>query len=75
MFGVPDEQLGERVKAIVELPAGGAATADDPRASAAASLADYKCPATIEFVDELPREPNGKVLKRQLRDARLDPTP
>ena len=35
-------------------------------------LAPYKFPATIEFIDELPREPNGKVLKRQLRDARLD---
>jgi acyl-CoA synthetase (AMP-forming)/AMP-acid ligase II len=36
-------------------------------------LADFKMPRTVEFVDELPREPNGKVLKRRLREERMAP--
>ena len=72
VFGLPDEQLGQRVHAIVELRPG---VSPDPGAilkELAGHLAPYKFPATIEFIDELPREPNGKVLKRRLRDARLD---
>jgi long-chain acyl-CoA synthetase len=72
VFGLPDEQLGQRVHAIIELRPG---VDPDPGAVLErldGQLAPYKFPATIEFIDELPREPNGKVLKRQLRDARLD---
>jgi long-chain acyl-CoA synthetase len=72
VFGLPDEQLGQRVHAIVELRAGAAPDPDGIIAQLDGQLAPYKMPATIEFIDELPREPNGKVLKRQLRDARLD---
>ena len=47
---------------------------EDPealRAHLRHELADFKIPASFEFVEELPREPNGKVRKRELRDARL----
>jgi long-chain acyl-CoA synthetase len=74
VFGLPDERLGQRVHAIVELRAG---VAEDPESLSRhlrEQLADYKLPATYEFVDVLPREPNGKVRKRELRDQRL-PTP
>ena len=74
VFGLPDEQLGQRVHAIVELRPGAAPDPDAILAQLDGQLAPYKFPATIEFIDELPREPNGKVLKRQLRDARLDAT-
>jgi long-chain acyl-CoA synthetase len=75
VFGLPDEQLGQRVHAIVELRPGVAADADAILEQLRDQLAPYKFPATVEFIDELPREPNGKVLKRQLRDARLEATP
>jgi acyl-CoA synthetase (AMP-forming)/AMP-acid ligase II len=41
----------------------------------AGRLADFKLPRTMEFVDELPREPNGKVLKTRLRQERMQPAP
>jgi long-chain acyl-CoA synthetase len=42
-------------------------SADELQAHVRASLADYKVPSVVEFVDELPRDPNGKVLKRLLK--------
>jgi long-chain acyl-CoA synthetase len=66
VFGVPDERLGEQLHAVVE--SRGTVTDDELRAHCAAHLADFKVPATFELVDELPRQPNGKVLKRLLRD-------
>jgi acyl-CoA synthetase (AMP-forming)/AMP-acid ligase II len=71
VFGLPDEQLGQRVHAIVELRPGAPPDPDAILGQLREHLAPYKLPTTFEFVDELPREPNGKVLKRQLRDARL----
>jgi long-chain acyl-CoA synthetase len=68
VFGVPDERLGENLKAVVELR-DAAATTDALRAFVSERLADYKVPAQWEVVAELPRNPNGKVMKRQLRDA------
>ena len=44
-------------------------TPDELRAFCRERLADFKVPAIIELVDELPRQPNGKVLKRRLREA------
>ena len=67
VFGVPDERDGERLKAMVETRAG--LTADELATFVGQRLADYKVPRTWELVDELPRDPNGKVLKRRLRDA------
>jgi long-chain acyl-CoA synthetase len=66
IFGVPDERLGEQLYAVVETRV--PVDEDDLRAHCAAHLADFKVPATFELVDELPRQPNGKVLKRLLRD-------
>jgi long-chain acyl-CoA synthetase len=67
VLGVPDERLGEQLLAVVETRA--PVTADELRAFCREHLADFKVPATIELVDELPRQPNGKVLKRRLREA------
>jgi len=66
VFGVPDERLGEQLHAVVE--ARTPVTVDELRDHCAAHVADFKVPATFELVDELPRQPNGKVLKRVLRD-------
>lgn len=66
VFGVPDERLGEQLHAVVEVRT--AVTPDELRDHCREHLADFKVPATIELVDELPRQPNGKVLKRVLRD-------
>ena len=74
VIGVPNEDFGEEVKAVVqpvEMPA------DDEAAAAMARqliaycrehLADVKCPRTIDFRPELPRHPTGKLYKRLLRD-------
>jgi long-chain acyl-CoA synthetase len=66
VFGVPDERLGEQLMAVVETRS--AAPPDDLRDYCREHLADFKVPAVIEVVDELPRQPNGKVLKRVLRE-------
>jgi long-chain acyl-CoA synthetase len=71
VFGVPDERMGQTVHAVVELRPGTTCTADDLVAALRGSLADYKLPRSVEFVDVLPREPNGKIRKTELRDAYL----
>ena len=65
VFGVPDERHGEILAAVVEARA--AVTPDELAAHVRGALADFKCPERFTFVDELPRDPNGKVLKRFLR--------
>ena len=71
VIGVPNEEMGEEVKAVV-IPRGGRepgpALADELIQFCRDHIAHYKCPRTIDFVDELPRLPNGKLLKRRLRD-------
>jgi long-chain acyl-CoA synthetase len=67
VIGVPDERWGETVKALVVARPGSAPTADELIAFARERLAGYKLPRSVEFVDELPRTPSGKVLKRELR--------
>ena len=71
VFGIPDPDMGEQIKAVVE-PAGGVAGDDALRASIMehvhGRLAKFKWPRTLDFMDELPREPTGKLLKRTLRD-------
>jgi acyl-CoA synthetase (AMP-forming)/AMP-acid ligase II len=69
VVGVPHEVLGEDVAAVVVLAPGASTTAEELRAYCAAALADYKVPRRIEFVDELPRNATGKVLKAQLQDG------
>ena len=68
VFGIPDEQWGEAVKAVVVLKPGASATAADIIATAAQHLASYQKPKSVDFVDSLPKAPTGKILKRELRD-------
>jgi long-chain acyl-CoA synthetase len=68
VVGVSHRELGEEVKAIVQLRAGAAASADDIRAFCGERLANFKVPAHLEFrAEPLPRNPAGKVLKNLLR--------
>ncbi|MDB6100955.1 MAG: acyl-CoA synthetase [Gammaproteobacteria bacterium] len=68
VIGVPDARWGEAVKAIVVCKPGQAVNAADLLAHARGLIAGFKLPKTIEFVGELPRNPSGKVLKRELRE-------
>jgi fatty-acyl-CoA synthase len=68
VIGVPDDKWGETVKAIVVLREGNAADAEAILAHCHGRLAGYKRPRSVDFVTELPRNPSGKVLKRELRE-------
>ncbi|MGP0032264.1 MAG: acyl-CoA synthetase [Acidimicrobiales bacterium] len=72
VFGVPDPEMGEQVKAVIE-PAPGAvagpALATEIMAFCRESLSHYKCPRSVDFIDRMPRGENGKLYKKQLRDA------
>jgi acyl-CoA synthetase (AMP-forming)/AMP-acid ligase II len=67
VIGVPDDRWGEPPKAIVVLRPGHEATAEALIAFTKTRLAKYKCPTSIEFIDVLPRNASGKVLKKDLR--------
>ena len=72
VIGVPNDDLGEEVKAVVQPvdPAGaGPELAHELIAFCRAHLAHFKCPRTVDFVDELPRLPTGKLYKRLVRDS------
>ncbi len=72
VIGVPDEEWGESVLAVIELRDGA-----DPSSELGyeliehcrARLAHFKCPRRVEFVERLPREDNGKIYKRRLREV------
>jgi fatty-acyl-CoA synthase len=66
VIGVPDEDFGQRLKAFVVREPGATVTEDDVRACVRDNLARFKVPRDVVFVDELPRNPTGKVLKRAL---------
>ncbi|MBV9228129.1 MAG: AMP-binding protein [Chloroflexi bacterium] len=68
VIGVPDEHWGESVKAVVELRPGASVTAEELLVFCSERLADYKIPRSIDFVDELPRNPAGKLLKARIRE-------
>jgi fatty-acyl-CoA synthase len=68
VIGVEDEEFGERLKAFVVLAEGAEAGEDDLKAHVKSNLAAYKAPREIVFLDELPRNATGKVLKRELHD-------
>jgi len=70
-IGVPDERRGETVKSFVVLAEGKAATKDELDQHCRASLAAYKVPTEIEFLDELPKSTVMKVLRRELREMEL----
>ena len=71
VFGIPDDEMGEQVKAVVE-PTVGYAASDDLAAELIAHvrehLAGYKAPRSVDFVEQLPRQETGKLYKRLLRD-------
>jgi len=71
VFGVPNDEFGEEVKAVVQ-PVDGVAPGPELEAElieyCRAHLAGYKCPRTVEFDPELPRDPNGKLYKRRIRE-------
>ena len=67
VIGVPDEKWGEAVKACVVLKAGGQASQADIIAHARRNIAGYKCPKSVDFIAALPRNPSGKILRRELR--------
>jgi long-chain acyl-CoA synthetase len=71
VFGIPDEDWGEHVKAVIE-PATdvqtGPALVEEILAFCRERLASFKIPKSIDFTVELPRDPNGKLYKRKLRD-------
>ncbi|HJP73645.1 MAG TPA: acyl-CoA synthetase [Pseudonocardiaceae bacterium] len=74
VIGVPDEEMGEVVKAIVQPAAGatpGPALAEELLSYARERIAHYKCPATIDFSYDLPRTPTGKLVKGELRERYL----
>ena len=68
VIGVPDEQWGEAVKALVVLHEGESVSESEIIAFCKENLASYKKPKSVEFMDTLPRSPAGKVLKRDLRE-------
>jgi long-chain acyl-CoA synthetase len=74
VIGVPDERWGETVKALVVRRDGRSMGAEELIAFGRERLAGYKLPRSVEFVDELPRTPTGKVLKRELRKRYLELT-
>jgi len=70
VIGVDDEQFGQRLKAFVVVTRGAKVDAEELKDLVKANLARYKVPREIEFLDELPRNATGKVLKRELTERR-----
>lgn len=68
IIGVPDDKWGEAVKAIVVLKPGSTADAQAIMAFMRERIARFKCPKSVDFVDSIPRNPSGKILKRVLRE-------
>ena len=68
VIGIPDDEWGESVMAYVVLKPGETATKEEIIETAKANLASYQKPRSVEFIDELPKAPTGKILKRVLRD-------
>jgi len=69
VIGVPDELYGEEVAAFVVLKEGQSVTEAEIIDLCKKHLADYKCPKTVHFVDDIPKGPTGKLLKRELAKA------
>jgi long-chain acyl-CoA synthetase len=78
-IGIPNPEWGEEVKAVVELQNGveaSPALAEELIQFCRDRLSHFKCPRSIDFIDELPRQDNGKIYKRLLRDRyRVEETP
>jgi acyl-CoA synthetase (AMP-forming)/AMP-acid ligase II len=68
VIGVDDEKFGQRLKAYVVKKKGAKVTEDSIQQAVKSNLARYKVPRDVVFMDDLPRNATGKVLKRELRD-------
>jgi fatty-acyl-CoA synthase len=69
VVGVPEDEFGQRLRAFVVLLDGHALSAQEVRDHVRRNLARYKVPREVVFLDRLPRNPTGKVLKRLLREG------
>ena len=67
VIGVPSDRWGETVKAFIVLQPGAAVDAAELIEFARGRLARYKCPTSVDFVDTLPRNASGKLLRKELR--------
>jgi fatty-acyl-CoA synthase len=75
VIGVPDAKWGEAIKAVIALKAGETATEDEVIGFCREHIAGFKCPKSVDFVDALPKNPAGKILKRELRERyRIPPS-
>jgi fatty-acyl-CoA synthase len=72
VFGVDDEEFGQRLKAVVVTKKGKKMSEKDVKAYVKTNLAGYKVPRDVEFIDELPRNATGKILKRELKEKDED---
>jgi acyl-CoA synthetase (AMP-forming)/AMP-acid ligase II len=72
VIGVEDEEFGQRLKAFVVVAEGAEPSEDELKTHVKANLASYKAPREFEFLDELPRNATGKVLKRELRERETE---
>jgi long-chain acyl-CoA synthetase len=68
VFGIPDDEYGERIAAVIEPRPGAQLTPEDVLTHLRPLLANYKLPSRIEFRTGLPREDSGKIFKRKLRE-------
>ncbi|MFW0783495.1 AMP-binding protein [Gordonia sp. CPCC 206044] len=75
VIGIPDDEWGEVVKAVVVLKPGTSATEAEIIDTAKRNLASYQKPRSVDFVDALPKAPTGKIMKRELREPYLQKQP
>lgn len=68
-IGVPDELYGEEVKSFIVLKAGESATEEEILTFCREQLADFKCPKSVAFLEDIPKGPTGKLLKKELREV------
>jgi acyl-CoA synthetase (AMP-forming)/AMP-acid ligase II len=68
VIGIPDPYWVEKVHAVVATKKGASATTEDIIAFCKKHIASYKAPKSVEFIDALPKNPSGKILKRELRE-------
>lgn len=68
VIGVPDEKWGESVKGFVVLQPDSSLDETEIISYTRTQIAGYKCPKTINFIEALPRNPSGKILRRELRE-------
>jgi long-chain acyl-CoA synthetase len=69
IFGIPDEEYGEAVCAVVQPASDARLTESDVRTYLRGKVAGYKVPKRVDFADALPREDSGKIFKRRLRET------